>query len=71
MALVSTEYPVECESIATDIRQSMRAAHIKALRKTQKSPNRSIQLPAVELAALSEHLERIIILLEGDCYDKR
>lgn len=71
MAVVQVKYPVDGNSVSTDIRQSMRAAHIKALRKTQQSPHRQIQLPAVELAALSEHLERIIILLEGDCYDKR
>lgn len=70
MAVIQLTYPVDGKSVSTDIRQSMRAAHIKALHLTKQHPNRKITLPAVELAALSEHLERIIILLEGNCYDK-
>ena len=34
------------------------------------NPNRNINQPSVELAALTEHLERIIILLEGNCYER-
>ena len=70
MAIIHIEYPVDCQSVSTDIRQSMRAAHIKALRSTRNNPNRNINQPSVELAALTEHLERIIILLEGNCYER-
>ena len=70
MTVIQLSYPVDGNSVSTDIRQSMRAAHIKALRLTKKHPNRKSTLPAVELAALSEHLERIVILLEGNYYDK-
>ena len=70
MAIIHIEYPVDCQSVSTDIRQSMRAAHIKALRSTRNKPNRNINQPSVELAALTEHLERIIILLEGNCYER-
>ena len=62
-------YPVSGRSISIDLRQSMRAAHLKALHMRREFPYRKIDVPTVELAALTEHLERIIILLEGDCYD--
>ena len=71
MAVIQLAYPVDGKSISTDIRQSMRAAHLKALHARRQFPMRNIDLSAVELAALTEHLERIAILLEGNCYDHR
>ena len=72
MAVIQLSYPVDGESVSTDIRQSMRAAHLKALHHFWKNPEKKAHvLAAVELAALTEHLERIVILLEGNCYDKR
>ena len=68
--MISSPYPVCGRSISADLRQSMRAAHLKALHiKRSSSPCRKVDLPTIELAALTEHLERIIILLEGECYD--
>ena len=61
----SYSYPVEGWHVATDLKQSMRAARLVALRATRKHPNRNVNLPAIQLANLTASLERIIALLEG------
>jgi hypothetical protein len=58
-------YPC-ADLIVTDLRQSMRAARITALRATRRAPDRAHALPAMELASLTASLERIISLLEVD-----
>jgi predicted nucleic acid-binding Zn ribbon protein len=65
VVMPSYSYPVEGRHVATDLKQSMRAARLVALRATRKHPNRNVNLPAIQLANLTASLERIIALLEG------